>query len=140
MPAPTPGGPNNYQEYKTCEDGKVINEATGNCVKVTVATEKVCPAGQYLNILTGRCNKIQENKEKTCKDGYYLNPETGRCRKIVKNEGTNYSIKPESYEEKSSFIALYAVIGVLVVGLIIVVYEFRTEIGKLFGKVFRRSR
>ena len=138
--APTPGGPNNYQEYKTCEDGKVINEATGNCVKVTVATEKVCPAGQYLNILTGRCNKIQENKEKTCKDGYYLNPETGRCRKKVKNEGTNYSIKPESYEEKSSFIALYAVIGVLVVGLIIVVYEFRTEIGKLFGKVFRRSR
>ncbi len=138
--APTPGEANNYQEFKTCEAGKVINEVTGNCVKVTSVTEKVCAEGQYLNILTGRCKKYDTVTEKTCKEGYYLNPETGRCRKIVENKGADYSLKPENYEEKSSFIAFYAVLGVVGIGLIYLIYEFRQEIGKLFGKVFRRSR
>ncbi len=135
---PTAGTPNIYQEFKTCEEGKVINEATGNCVKVTTVSEKICPEGQYLNVLTGRCRKIVTEEEKTCKDGYYLNPETGRCRKIVENDGIEYKIEPEEFEEKSSFTALYAVIGVGLVGIVILLYGFRTEIGKLCGKVFRR--
>ena len=138
--APTPGEPNNYQEFKTCEIGKVLNEATGNCVKVTNVTEKVCEEGYFLNILTGRCNKIKTTSEKTCKEGYYLNPETNRCRKITENKGADYSLEPENYEEKSSFIALYAVIGVLVLGISYLIFEFRQEILKLFRKVFRRSR
>ena len=44
--APTPGAPNNYQEYKTCEVGRVLNEATGNCVKVAAVTEKICKIGR----------------------------------------------------------------------------------------------
>ncbi len=138
--APTPNEPNNYQEFKTCEEGKVINKETGNCVKVATVTEKICPEGQYLNILTGRCKKVEKSKEKTCKEGYYLNPETGRCRKIVSNDGATYKITPEKYETKSTFVALYAVIGVLAIGLVVLVYEFRNEIKKLFDKVFRRSR
>ncbi len=136
---PTPGEANNYQEFKTCEEGKVINEATGNCVKVTTVATKICPEGQYLNILTGRCRKYETTTEKTCKEGYYLNPETGRCRKIVENNGADYSLETEEYEEESSFIALYAVLGVLGVGLIYLIYEFRQEILKLFRKVFRRA-
>ena len=66
--APTPGEPNNYQEFRTCDAGKVINEATGNCVKVTTVEPKTCPAGQYLNPLTGRCRTIKLTSEKTCKD------------------------------------------------------------------------
>ena len=135
--APTPGVGNNYQEYKTCEAGKVINEATGNCVKVTTVTEKICPEGQYLNILTGRCKKYETTTEKTCKEGYYLNPETGRCRKIVENEGTSYGVQAEEYEEKPSFVALYAVIGVVVVGVGYLIYEFRSEIVKLWRRVWR---
>ena len=138
--APTPGGANNYQEFKTCEEGKVINEATGNCVKVTTVTEKVCPEGQYLNPLTGRCRKITTTTEKTCKEGYYLNPLTGRCRKIVENNGADYNVVPEKYEEKTSFVALYAVLGVVGLGAIYLIYEFRREFGKLWRKVFRRSR
>ena len=138
--APTPGEANNYQEFKTCESGKVLNEATGNCVKVTSIAERICGEGQYLNLLTGRCNKYKTAEEKTCKEGYYLNPETNRCRKIQENNGADYSLEPEKYEEKSSFIALYAVIGVVVLGLIYLIFEFRTEIRKLFCKVFRRSR
>ena len=137
---PTPGEANNYQEFRTCEAGKVINEATGNCVKVASVTEKICKEGQYLNILTGRCKKYETKEEKKCKEGYYLNPETNRCRKIKENNGADYHLQPENYEEKSSFVALYAVIGVVVAGLIYLIYEFRREIRKLFGKVFRRFR
>ena len=138
--AVTPGEPNNYQEFKTCEEGKVINEKTGNCVKVTTMTEKICPEGQYLNPLTGRCKKIEVAAEKVCREGYYLNEETGRCKKIVENKGAQYNLEPENYEEKSSFVALYAVIGVIGVGLVYLIYEFRREIIKFFGKVFRRFR
>lgn len=138
--APTPGAANNYQEFKSCEEGKVINEATGNCVKVVSLMEKICPDGQYLNILTGRCRKYDEVVAKECKEGYELNPETNRCRKIKVNTGANYSLEPENYEEKSSFIALYAVGGVVGLGLIYLVFEFRAEILKLFRKAFRRVR
>ena len=138
--APTPGRANNYQEYRVCESGKVINEATGNCVKVASVKEKVCKAGYYLNTLTGRCNKIKTTTEKTCKEGYELNPETNRCRKIKENTGANYSLKPENYEEESSFVALYAVLGVVGIGVLYLIYEFRHEIAKLWHKVFRRVR
>lgn len=138
--AVTPGEPNNYQEYKTCEEGKVINEATGNCVKVAVVTEKVCPEGQYLNILTGRCKKVETEKATTCKEGYEINPETGRCKKIKNNDGTTYSLREDEFEEKESFVAVYAIIGVVVAGLIYVIYEFRHEIVKFLRKVYRRFR
>lgn len=136
--APTPGEANNYQEFRTCEEGKIINEATGNCVKITVVKEKTCAAGQYLNPLTGRCKKIEVVTEKTCKEGYYLNEDTGRCRKIVENKGTDYSLVTETYEEKTSFTALYLVIAVVGLLVVVMVYEFRREILRLLGKVFRR--
>lgn len=137
--APTPGEPNNYQESKTCEAGKVLNEATGNCVKVTSVTEKICAAGYYLNPLTGRCKKIETTSTTTkeCKEGYYLNEETGRCKKITENTGADYGLTPETYEESSSFIGLYLILGVLGIGVIYVIYEFRHELWRLFRKVFR---
>ena len=136
--APTPGTANNYQEFRTCESGKVINEATGNCVKVTSVMEKICGEGQYLNPLTGRCKKIESEKEKTCKEGYYLNPETGRCRKIVENKSADYAIRPEEYEESSSFVGLYALIGVLAVGAGILIFEFRHQLMGLCARIIRR--
>lgn len=138
--AVTPGEPNIYQEYRSCEEGKVINEETGNCVKVTEVVEKTCPAGQYLNPLTGRCKKVEEVKETVCKEGYYLNEETGRCRKIVENTGADYSLVTETYVEQSGFVALYAVLGVVAVGVAYVIWQFRKEIRRLCGKVFRRFR
>lgn len=136
--APTPGEPNDYQEYKTCEEGKVINKATGNCVKATSVKNKTCKVGYYVNPLTGRCKKLQVAKEKTCKEGYYLNPETNRCRKIKENKGADYSLQPEEYDESVSFAALYAVLGVVGLALGYVIYEYRKDIKKLFEKVFRR--
>ena len=139
---PTPNEANNYQEYRTCEEGKVINELTGNCVKVTEITEELCPEGQYLNILTNRCKTFEVASEKKCKEGYYYNEETGRCRKIIENDGANYGLVTELYEEKTSFVALYAVIGVVAVGLLYMLYEFRRElkITKVIDAVKRRVK
>ncbi|MBR2709892.1 hypothetical protein IKE72_02330 [Candidatus Saccharibacteria bacterium] len=137
--APTPGSPNNFQEYKTCEEGKVINPDTGNCVKATEVVTKTCKDGYYLNIFTGRCNKIPDTSTKTCKEGYYLNPETNRCKKIQDNDGANYSLTEEKYNENSSFVGLIAVISVVILGLAYLAYEFRDKIKKLFSKLFHRK-
>lgn len=80
----TPSAANIYQEFKTCESGKVINPATGNCINQTTTTKTstVCPAGKYLNPQTNRCKSISTVSSLTpCKEGYERNPETNRCRK-----------------------------------------------------------
>ena len=138
--APTPGEPNNYQEFRTCEAGKVINEATGNCVKATSLASKICGEGKYLNILTGRCKSYDSSSSgsKECKEGYYYNEETGRCRKSKDNNGADHALVPETFSEETSFVALYLVLGVLGVGLIYIIYEFRHDIARIFRKVVRR--
>lgn len=135
----TPGEPNIYQEYKTCEEGKVINEETGNCVKVTEIVEKTCAVGQYLNPLTGRCKKIEVGEEKICKEGYYFYEQTGRCRKVIENDGADYNLNEEKGKEGSSFVAIYAVAGVVLVGLVYITYEYRKEIKRIFKQIFRRK-
>lgn len=164
--APTPGEDNIYQEFQTCEEGKVINPETGNCIKEEVDVEIVCPEGKYLNPLTGRCKNIPVEKVTTCKDGYYLNPETGRCNKIKettvsecpegyeRNPETNRcrkirqeiddtyavaDIKPEEYINPKIFIATGAIIGLAVLGLIYVIFQYRKEIKQFILKVCRRN-
>ncbi len=126
----TPGAENVYQEFQSCEEGKRINPATGNCVKVVEAVEKTCPAGYYLNASTNRCRKIPVTVEKICEDGFYLNEETGRCKRIVENGGVDYALEPETFKEESSFVGLAAVLVVVVAALIYVIFEFRHEILK----------
>lgn len=137
----TPGEPNIYQEFKTCEEGKVINEETGNCVKVTEVVEKVCAEGQYLNPLTGRCKKIEVEEEKVCAEGYYFYEPTGRCRKIVANDGADYSMQKEDgkYKEETSFVAVYAVLAVVVAGVVYIIYEYRREIRKFMRRFLKRK-
>lgn len=141
--APTPGSANVMQEFRTCPEGKVINIATGNCIKASSlsAAATDCPAGKYRNPLTGRCKKISsENGEpKPCAAGYERNPETNRCRKIKQNNnGADYPLVPETYSDQSTFIAL-GVIGVIVAGgVVYIVLQFRHEIMRLQRKVRQR--
>ena len=164
--APTPGEDNIYQEFQTCEEGKVINPETGNCIKEEVDAEIVCPEGKYLNLLTGRCKNIPVEKVTTCKDGYYLNPETGRCNKIKettvsecpegyeRNPETNRcrkirqeiddtyvvaDIKPEEYINPKIFIATGVIIGLALLGLVYVIFQYRKEIKQFILKVCRRN-
>ncbi len=135
----TPGSENIFQEFRQCEAGKVINKTTGNCVKITEIVEKICKDGYYLNPETGRCRKIAQEEEKKCQDGYVLNPLTNRCKKVVINDGDDYPLVPNTYATESSFIALNAIIVIIVIGILYIVFQFRQELLSLVRKVFRRS-
>lgn len=130
--APTPGSTNEYQEFRSCPVGKVINEATGNCVNATTMTStlKDCGEGKYRNPETGRCKSYDSDSEQTpCKEGYERNPETGRCRKITENNGADYPLVPiTDTEEHSSFIALWAILAIAGLGAAYVTFQFRHEI------------
>ncbi len=139
---PTPGRENLYQEFRTCAEGKVINPATGNCVKATTATKTVqeCAEGQYRNPLTGRCKKIESSSDpKPCAEGYERNPQTGRCRKIVSpNDGTDYALVPETYSSQKTFTALGIVLLIVGLGILYIVLQFRREILRTMRKVRQR--
>ena len=154
---PTPGEKNVYQQFRTCAAGKVINPATGNCVNIaasddtqecpegkyrnpltgrcknyeTTSKSSACPEGKYRNPLTGRCKSYATATEQApCKEGYERNPETGRCRKVKNNSGADYGVVPiTGTEEQSSFVAMWAMVGLGVLGGSYVVWQFRGEIG-----------
>ncbi len=135
----TPGEENVYQKWKTCPEGKAINEETGNCVKVTTndTTLEACPEGKYRNPLTNRCKSYAteaSNELKPCADGYERNPETNRCRKITTNTGADYALAQGAYEEKSNFVAIWAIVGVVTLGVGYIVFQYRQEIAKIFRK------
>lgn len=82
---PSLGAANIFQRWQTCEVGKIINELTGNCIKIPALTELTpCGPGQFRNPETGRCKKIEVPKVLApCKEGQYRSEETGRCRSIA---------------------------------------------------------
>ena len=145
---PTPGQPNVYQEFQTCPAGKIINTLTGNCVNAATmeTTLADCPAGKYRNPATGRCKSYEtdDDSELTpCAEGYERNPETNRCRKIKENNGADYPLVPiTDTEENTSFVAIWALAGVLALGAGYIIFQFRRDIyyalrrigSKLFGK------
>lgn len=140
----TPGAENVYQKFRTCEEGKTINEATGNCVKVTSVSSNTlapCPDGQYRNPLTNRCKKIDTASStlKECAEGYERNPLTNRCRKIAStNNGADYPVVPNTRSDKTVFIGVGIVAMIILLGLIYVVLQFRHEIARTARKARQR--
>ena len=140
----TPGEPNIYQEFQTCPAGKIINEATGNCVNISklTTTLKDCGQGKYRNPETGRCKKIEDESDEPapCKEGYERNPETGRCRKIKQNNGTDYPVVPVTgVENASSLVAVCAVVALILIGTVYTIFQFRKEIIYFFRKnIFKK--
>ncbi len=149
----TPNAENVYQKFRSCEEGKVINETTGNCVKVTSLKTTIntlknsiaapCPAGKYRNPLTGRCKKIETTSQtlKECAEGYERNPETNRCRKVksnTPNDGAEYAIEPTTSSDKKVFIGFGIVTIILVLGIVYVGLQFRNEIVRVTRKIRQR--
>lgn len=134
----TPGVENIYQKFRTCEAGKIINEATGNCVKVSsvssTTTLAACPEGQYRNPLTNRCKKIETSTSSTlkeCAEGYERNPETNRCRKVTSaNDGADYALVPATRSDSTVFIGLGIACLIVTIGLVYICLQFRHEISR----------
>lgn len=140
--APTPGSENTLQEFRSCPAGKVINEATGNCVKASTVnkTSAECPAGKYRNPETGRCKKYETKTTTECKEGYERNPETGRCRKIKNNSAADYALVPETGGEKQVFVAGFAIAALVLLALAYLAFQFRHELKTLFLKLRPRKK
>lgn len=133
----TPNLENIYQQFRSCEEGKIINTATGNCVKATStkssATLAPCPEGQYRNPLTNRCKKIESTTSTLtpCAEGYERNPLTNRCRKITTpNEGSDYALVPNTRSDKAVFMGIGIVSMIIILGLTYVGLQFRHEIAR----------
>ncbi len=140
----TPGTTNIFQEYQSCPEGKIINEATGNCVKASTIKNtalKDCGPGKYRNPLTGRCKSYEEDDQAPCKEGYERNPETGRCRKTKDNNGADYPVVPlTNFEEKTTFVALWALGGLALIGIVYVLLQFRHELIYHFRKFLTKLK
>lgn len=136
--ARTPGEENVYQQFRSCLEGKIINPDTGNCVKAATIKEITdCPAGKYRNPTTGRCKSYETETTKECKEGYERNPETGRCRKIRNNDGADYPLVPKTASEKTTFVAFFAVLAVILAGIAYIIYQYRRELGQLLKKLLK---
>ena len=134
---PTPGAANIFQEFRSCEEGKEINPATGNCIKIATPTIKTCTDGYYLNPATNRCKKNSTDTMvlTECPTGYERNPTTNRCRKIPQSSGSEYAVEPpteETYQNTQVFIATGAIIVTTIATIIYVILHFRHEIRTAF--------
>lgn len=121
-----------------CQAGYERNPETNRCRKIVsgVASTNLTPCreGYYRSVETNRCRKIEtEEEQKPCKDGWERNPETNRCRKIVKNEGASDAVE-KSVENSKEFTGWWVIILVILGFLALVVWEFRTAIGRFFSK------
>ena len=142
--ARTPGVANIYQEFQSCPEGKVINEATSNCVNEETESTTVCPEGKVLNPETGRCKKIEEEAGLAeCAEGYERNPETNRCRKIQESDGSEYAPKTSattSYDEPQRFVAYGALALAILAGIIYVAVQYREELAKVFRTIISKIK
>lgn len=140
----TPGQPNIYQEFQTCPAGKIINEATGNCVNAPKLSSvlKDCGEGKYRNPETGRCKKIEEDDGPApCQEGYERNPETGRCRKIKQNAGADFPVVPVTdVENTGSIAAICALAALILIGVLYTVFQFRKEIFHIFRRFLTKFK
>lgn len=121
-----------------CQAGYERNLETNRCRKITSGATSTnltpCREGYYRSVETNRCRKIEtEEEQKPCKDGWERNPETNRCRKIVKNEGVSDAVE-KSVENPKEFTGWWVIVLVILGFLALVVWEFRTAIGRFFSK------
>ena len=132
---------------KTCEDGYYLNTATNRCNKLPEEkTLAPCKDGYERNPETNRCRKItadaeDEDELKPCAEGYERNPETNRCRKIKINDGADYALVPTAGGvEQKNFTALWAMLGLGVAVVGVVIFQFRHELGHFLKKLKSRLK
>ena len=135
----TPNSENIRQDFRTCEEGKVLNEETGNCIKDDEEEVTECKEGYERNPETNRCRKVQDDSSTLaeCQEGYERNPETNRCRKITSTtDASEYpptnSSAPQTSPSPKVFSAAAALIICVLLGIAYIVYQYRQEIVRFF--------
>lgn len=131
-----------------CGADEYRNPDTNRCRKILQATSSLAPClpGYERNPATNRCRKVVTATASLtpCKDGYERNPATNRCRKVVvptsqpETSLLDEINQPQSLSSLTNPYYLVAMAGVGATGY--AVYEWRTELTKLSGRVIRFLR
>lgn len=149
---PTPGRPNllSFDSVDSdvantgvaltpCAANQYRNPETGRCKLLTGqgSTLVPCKDNQYRSEETGRCRTIAAVAGPApCPAGQERNVDTGRCRKIVLSTPpkANYAVLGASTSGNHSYV-LWAVLGIMTLGLAYAIWEWHQEITKTFRKM-----
>lgn len=129
---------------KACSSGQYRSPVTNRCRNiVSTSTRKPCSSDQFRNPTTGRCKKIASIEDvalKMCGPGYERNKETNRCRKIKSENIPKAGYVPEKITtQQKDFMGWWAIAGVLVLGVLYGVWEWRFELAKVVSRFVHRS-
>ena len=123
-----------------CKPGQYRSTETNRCRSSTTASKnlKPCAPNQYRSPETNRCRLkgTQIDDLKPCAPGKERNPETNRCRTVHTDiPKAGYKVE-EVGQSGSDFVGWWAFAGVSALAVGYGVWEWRREIGGLFGKLF----
>ncbi len=128
---------------KPCKEGQYRSEETNRCRSIAAAAASVlkpCADDQFRNPETNRCKKIASAEDilAPCKTGYERNAETNRCRKVkVANAvAAGYPVQPYHDNTMQGFWWGIGAVGVVAAGY--AAWEWRHEITRVAGAVWRR--
>ena len=131
------------KELSPCVEGQERNPATNRCRSVASTTDNLvpCKTGQERNPETNRCRAVIDTASALvpCSQGQERNPETNRCKNIS-TVGEVASAKVTDIPSTAKNSNNLLIIGVLVAGVAgYAIYEWRSEIVKLFSRLRPRS-
>lgn len=131
----TKSNSSNISSSATCKEGYEYVASAGKCYKA-------CTDGQIRNPETNRCKKAESSTStlKECEEGYERNPETNRCRKIKNNDGADYDVEVPETGGATSFIAIGAIIAIVLAGLAFVGFQYRKEIAMFISKHLKKAK
>ncbi len=148
---PTPGGSNLLSldsvdsdmasagvALAPCAATQYRNPATGRCKLLAGQSSTLVPCkdNQYRSEETGRCRTIAAvTGPAPCPAGQERNADTGRCRKAVASSPpkVSYAVLGASTSGNQNYL-LCAVLGLGALGLGYAIWEWHTEISKVFQK------
>jgi len=128
-----------------CAEGQERNPDTNRCrnIAADIAALVPCAENQERNPATNRCRSVSavlgSSDLKPCAANQERNPDTNRCRNIVSSV-PSADFKPEqTFEDSNNNIVYWSLAAVGSAALGYGVWEWRTEVGKLVRKMFKRK-
>lgn len=126
---------------KPCASNQYRHPETNRCrlIQTSTVSRAACRPDQYRSPQTNRCRTIAATTQPIpCKEGQERNPETNRCRNSKVIPATDYAVLGAETDSQPDQWYIVAAIGIgLLLALIYAVWEWRTELRRLVGRLTR---
>lgn len=125
-----------------CDEGEYRSPETNRCRKIAVASSislTPCEPDEERNPATNRCRKTASTAVtiEPCPEGQERNPATNRCRAITSSTPATLT---DAATTKTGISSYWLGGGVIVAAIGYGIYEWRSELAKLFRKFTPRSK